>query len=116
MLTKFKDCCLDNAIISISALVLFFLSHYTIHDDPIIIVGMLIVYLELSKLLYVVITGASAPIMLRYLMASIASGAAVKFYVAMIDKDLKWMMAYGLATFSFLFLRWVAIITTKDIR
>ena len=113
---KFIDCCFSNSVILFMSSILFYISHITLHDDPIIIVGMFIVYLELSKLLYLVATGIDVPIMLRYLMASIVAGMSVKFYIAAIEKDMEWMIIYGCAVFVFIILRWLAIISTSEIR
>ena len=116
MISKFYNCCFTNTVISLSAIFMFYLSHYTIHDDPIIVIGMLIVYLELSKLLYLVATGVDVPIMLRYLMASLVAGMSVKFYISAIEKDIEWMIIYSIYIAVFLVLRWLAIMSTKEIR
>lgn len=98
------------------ALGMLYISKYNLHSDPIILVGMLIVYLELSKLLFLVATGIDVPIMLRYLMASLVAGMSVKFYISAIEKDEIWMLYYGMSVFVFLGLRWIAIKSTKEIR
>lgn len=113
---KFIDCCLTNSIVLILALIMFNFSKTSLVEDPIIVVGMFIVYLELSKLVYLVATGIDVPIMLRYLLASIVAGMSVKFYISAIEKDIEWMINYGVAVFVFLLLRWLAIISTKTIR
>ena len=113
---KFIECCLANTIVFAMAIGMLFISKYNLHSDPIILVGMLIVYLELSKLLYLVATGIDVPIMLRYLMASLVAGMTVKFYISAIEKDVEWMIYYGISIIVFLGLRWLAIQSTKEIR
>jgi len=115
MLQKFKECCLNNLILFIMASTMFYFNHkYTIESDPILIVGMFIVYLELSKLLYITATGASAPIMIRYLMASLVVGMSVKFYESAIIYDIWKMITYSIFILIFLSFRYLAIISTKQ--
>jgi len=114
MIVKFKKCCLENSIIMIMASIMAYLSDKIyLHNDPIILVGYFVVYLELSKLLYKVIVGIDTPIMLRYVMASIAVGSAIKVYEAMIEHNTNMMFAYSGITLIFLTARFIAIKTTE---
>ena len=105
---------LKNALIAIGASILFYLSPITFTDDPILIVGYSVVYLELSKLLYIALTGADAPILIRYVFAAIAVGAAIKVYESMVIFNPDKILIYGLVAYAFTILRWIAITSTKD--
>jgi len=107
---------LPNMIIMSIASGMMFFSSKTHNGDPIIIVGYLVVYLELAKLLYVALAGASAPILIRYVFAALTVGATIKAYEALIEfEPIKIAVYSGVALF-YLLLRWIAIISTTTQR
>lgn len=114
MLKKYKSCCLVNTILLIIASIMFYFSPITHNTDPIIITGYFIVYLELSKLLYVTATGIEAPILIRYIFAAITVGASVKAYENMVLYDPKKIAVFTIVAGVFLLLRYLAIQSTKD--
>lgn len=114
MINNFKTCCLLNTVLFIMACVMMHISPYDIHSDPIVIAGYFVVYLELSKLIIVAATGADAPILIRYVFAAIAVGAAVKVYENMIIYDIDKIQTFTLVAGAFVILRWIAIISTRD--
>ena len=114
MLQKFKDCCLINTLIIFIAIVMFYYSPIKIGDDPIIMVGYFVVYLELSKLLYVTATGVEAPILIRYVFAALTVGSAIKTYENMINYNPEKILVFSLVAGVFLLLRYLAIRSTQD--
>ena len=102
----------ENIFILLIASIMMYMSPLILHDDPIIIVGYFIVYLELSKILYTVTTGIDAPILIRYVFAALTVGSAIKVYQYMIEFDPIRILVFSLVSGFFLFLRHYATTNT----
>lgn len=83
-------------------------------NDIIVMLLLFVMIMEFSKLIILMSIGDEAPIMVRFALASAVIYSIREFYLMMINHDWVWVLISILAAGAFMFLRWVAIKSTKD--
>ena len=109
MIKKDSPNYLENIfVILLGVLAMWYSGMYKETHDPIVLILTLVVYMELSKLLYMALVGIQTPILLRYVVSAVLVGALTKTYIMMAEKDIVMMFVYLAISGAMLFLRGVA--------
>lgn len=110
---KYKGICIFAISLLLWSTAIYF-NMLTYSNNLIILLLYLMIFFEISKLLFEFIAHPDAPIKIRYILAGMAIAVAREFYIALIDHDIVMLFTYLGLIAILLVLRWLAILSTKE--